>query len=392
MAAQLKAAAPRSNRDKAAAIALADSDQPTSDHNRRKPKKCNMSTVESIETDFIKAVANIFAGDKQDANTVATMSTADGQSEAPLSGFYEDSMFPEPKPAASRPPSPVLSSASTPVLGMPPSHAGDEVESQPLTSENVAVHVAAEEEKRNRIAENNNKEAGDEDDEIEGRGASAMERELASSLSAAGKFDLRTTAAGRLWLRRLRDDADFKRRYATITGYSAQREFRATWLQGEYDKVKAERTSRSSFTTCETDRGEYEPFSRIWKLEGKDEAALLATRHYVEACTDLGGRWIKFNTFTKHAEHLYMKQGYREGMTEAYTRVTTELQNGIVSTTADGKDGSADVGLGIMEGRVVRDPQEQKEEQNEEPKKARLDKAKKVPTEAELKLKELERV
>ncbi len=112
-------------------------------------------------------------------------------------------------------------------------------------------------------------------------------------MSAAGKFDLRTTAAGRLWLRQIREDADLKRKYAGITGYKSQRDFRAEWLQGEYDKAKMERTHRSSFTVCETDRGEYEPFSWIWKLEGKDDAALVAARHYVEACAERGGRWVK---------------------------------------------------------------------------------------------------
>jgi hypothetical protein len=157
--------------------------------------------------------------------------------------------------------------------------------------------------------------------------------------------------------------------------------------------VQTERTNRTSFTTCETDRGEYEPFSRIWKLEGKDEAALLAARHYVEACADLGGRWVKFNTFTKRAEYLYMKQGYREEMTEEYTKAKTEVQNNDFDCNAASVKGDIDnvKEEGNHKGGPKQQSEDQKPPKEEEPKKPRSDKAKKVPTEAELKQKEVEK-
>ena len=86
---------------------------------------------------------------------------------------------------------------------------------------------------RSQRAEETIKDGGNEDCETDDKSPSAMERELESALSVAGKFDLGTTAAGRLWLRQVREDADLKRKYAVITGYRSQREFRASWLQGE---------------------------------------------------------------------------------------------------------------------------------------------------------------
>ncbi len=45
-----------------------------------------------------------------------------------------------------------------------------------------------------------------------------------------------------------------------------------------------------------------------------------------------------------------MKQGYREEMTEEYTKSKTEVQNGILGAAAEGKGDNADVGSDTMEG------------------------------------------
>jgi hypothetical protein len=192
MAAHVKSPAPRSNRDKAAAAAAVDVDQPT-----LKFKANRLPDWRGSDKDFVETLTKLL-DDKLAINTAATSSY--DQSQATGSGLYENSMSPAALAApAPRPPSPTLSTATTPVLGMPPSLcAGDEVESHALTTENLAAHVAAEEQMRNQIAKDKAADAGDEDDEMDGKSPSAMERELESALSAAGKFDLRKTAAGRL--------------------------------------------------------------------------------------------------------------------------------------------------------------------------------------------------
>ena len=69
-----------------------------------------------------------------------------------------------------------------------------------------------------------------------------------------------------------------------------------------------------------------------------------------------------------------MKQGYREEMTNEYSKVTTELQNGIFGAFEEGKSDNADAGSVQTEGNDKHDPNERSEEkksQKEDPKKQR---------------------
>ena len=81
------------------------------------------------------------------------------------------------------------------------------------------------------------------------------------------------------------------------------------------------REKRESFRKANTNHGEYMPFSVIFQGQGghDDKFAMQAAKNICMACLDLGGDWIKFNTFSGRLEFLDMRHGYREELEEAWS-------------------------------------------------------------------------
>ena len=153
----------------------------------------------------------------------------------------------------------------------------------------------------------------------------APEAELALKNAVANNsFHLRDSV-GQSWARAKKQDPEMASQYAAIKGYVAQRAFRMAWAKGKYDEMRTSRLRVRSHETSHTEKGTYEPISMIWKREGKDSAAVAATKNYVERCIALGGKWVKENEFTKRLEFLYCKVGIEEATKD--THILKQEQN-----------------------------------------------------------------
>ena len=107
-----------------------------------------------------------------------------------------------------------------------------------------------------------------------------------------------------------------------------QRElFRKKWAKDIYTEVLEQRRQCEEIVDEDISGGTYEPFDVIHSKEGGDASAANfdAAKNYAWKCLALGGRWIRYNDFTKRLELLYLKLGVKQtfkknGASSASTR------------------------------------------------------------------------
>ena len=82
--------------------------------------------------------------------------------------------------------------------------------------------------------------------------------------------------------------------------------------------------------------------SRSWQQkEGGSRESWVAAANYARKCSELGGKWITFNTWTQRVEVLYVRSQYRTAFTNAW-QLMTESQQKVpgppLATAANAKD------------------------------------------------------
>lgn len=149
----------------------------------------------------------------------------------------------------------------------------------------------------------------------------------------ADSFDIRGKI-GQLWSRAKASNTTMKAAYDALQGYDAQRKFRVEWASKEYTNMKETRERVQQKSISEDFDARYQPISIIFKKEGGDQAAIAATRNYVKTCLSLGGRWCKWNVFSKRLEFLYGKQGISEKFTQSWKTSTSGTASGDAASSS----------------------------------------------------------
>jgi hypothetical protein len=124
--------------------------------------------------------------------------------------------------------------------------------------------------------------------------------------------------------------------------------FRKAWAAAIYEKTKQLKSKEKAWRRVDKSKGVYMPFTVIVQNEGADEAAVVAAKHYAEACQKMGGVWTKYNVMTKRWEFLYMKQEVSEIFEESWRMYEESIKEKgqLTARAVDGESGSPDTGTG----------------------------------------------
>ena len=150
----------------------------------------------------------------------------------------------------------------------------------------------------------------------------AKEEKLLRGMMAAGTVPTDTkSAAGVMWRHALVDHPELAREYKGVgKSYAAQRKFRLAWANKKLAEVTEEKVEEEGEQAEDVMGGQYLPMNVIWREEGKDAAAVVATLNYVNKCVQYqtegklvkGRPWIEFNQMTGRNEFLYIKKPCRD--------------------------------------------------------------------------------
>ena len=211
-----------------------------------------------------------------------------------------------------------------------------------------------------------NTDKSEDDDGGDGDAEHAAFREAVKT----GTFDMRKTV-GFKWAKALEADPDLKLAYKAVgKAYSKQREFRQNWAKGVYNDKVQERSIKKENSQRSLQKGEYLPVTVIFKREGKDSAALVATQHYIADCirkaekgeTANGKPFIAWNSMTKRNEFYYLKESHEDIYTETMTQQSKWKMNAYAHSASAGTSGSAapSVTTPAAAPSIVSTPSEQK--------------------------------
>ena len=116
--------------------------------------------------------------------------------------------------------------------------------------------------------------------------------------------------------------------------YAAQRQFKAKWNLGRYEKIKDQRIRSSSVTISDANEGEYMPLAAYWRAEGKDESGKKATLFWAKKAMDImvsgeaARSWkrppMAWNSDTGRFDYLRRRKTFCDKQTEEWTRVQHE--------------------------------------------------------------------
>ena len=107
-------------------------------------------------------------------------------------------------------------------------------------------------------------------------------------------------------------------------------QFRKDWLKTELENTTRTKTKTQTQRTIESNGGVYLPAARVLKKEGgkDDPDAVTATENYIRECYRRKGIWLKYNTFTKRIEYLYVQSSRREEFEDAIALAEIESTTG----------------------------------------------------------------
>ena len=138
---------------------------------------------------------------------------------------------------------------------------------------------------------------------------------------------------------------------------SDKADFRKRWVQKEWKIEEHRRQKTSSHSDVRHQKGIFEPLDVIIGKEGgsANPENIRAAKNYALECLAVGKKYVRFNTWTKRLEFLYVKHGQDKLWQDKWE---------ITQTDTDGKDATKSA-----EGAGGQESEEEEEEEN--PKKKR---------------------
>ena len=204
---------------------------------------------------------------------------------------------------------------------------------KPTTPGSADVIVAAMESKFNELSKNDamapivppTSQAATE--ESEGSKEDAQLGEVNEAIRKGGTFNMQLGECKNLWQQALKDHPELKEQFKALgRGYTQQRQFKLQWLEKTKTHLETVAKRIQQQVSSDSVDGIYLPISRIYKEEGKDQAAMTATRNYVNHAVamyrtgkQVGGRpMILWNSMTERNEFLYLKRTCRDQMLDMH--------------------------------------------------------------------------
>ena len=126
---------------------------------------------------------------------------------------------------------------------------------------------------------------------------------------ASGDLNL-NDALGQRFRRLMKNDDE----YASAKSREEKKKFRKKWLEGEYQKTVARRTRLQEEEDEDILAGSYEPLDVIVEKEGGNgnPANITAAEEYAKEAMSRGSKWVRWNSWTKRLEFLYLKMGCKK--------------------------------------------------------------------------------
>ena len=139
--------------------------------------------------------------------------------------------------------------------------------------------------------------------------AQKREDDLARAVENEG-FDMRGPV-GQLWARELKSTPELREQYANVgTKREDQARFRIAWAKTQLENCSKRKEKSESYSLVDSSIGVYHGLGAIIQAEGgrDDPTAVTAARNYARRCAMMGGKWMRYNSWTERNEFLYVKQ------------------------------------------------------------------------------------
>ena len=108
----------------------------------------------------------------------------------------------------------------------------------------------------------------------------------------------------------------------------ARAAFRRKWAQKAYDTAVERKIKTEEIIDEDIANGSYEPYDIIVEKEGGSGNIknVDAATNYAQRCIEEGGKWVRFNLWTKRLEYLYIKLGMRSTWAKSWKWQRAESQ------------------------------------------------------------------
>ncbi|CAK0803169.1 unnamed protein product, partial [Prorocentrum cordatum] len=128
--------------------------------------------------------------------------------------------------------------------------------------------------------------------------------------------------------------AEEQAKYKNAQGHIGKENCILEWVDKQWNAYQERRSKRKTNTEAHLEWGTHEPFEVIagkGSGVGITETGAMAALNTVLACQKLGYPWAQWNSFTKRAEYLYCKSGFKNKFETAWTQC--QEQTGVQAQT-----------------------------------------------------------
>ncbi|CAK0903593.1 unnamed protein product [Prorocentrum cordatum] len=117
--------------------------------------------------------------------------------------------------------------------------------------------------------------------------------------------------------------AEEQEKYKNAQGHIGKENCILEWVDKQWNAYQERKSKRKTNTEAHLEWGTHEPFEVIAGKEsgvGITETGAMAALNTVLACQKLGCPWAQWNSFTKRAEYLYCKSGFKNKFETAWAQ------------------------------------------------------------------------
>ena len=164
--------------------------------------------------------------------------------------------------------------------------------------------------------------------------AQKREDDLARAVENEG-FDMHGPV-GQLRARELKSTPELREQHANVgTKREDQARFRISWAKTQLGNCSKRKKKSENYSLVDSSIGVYHGLGAIIQAEGgrDDPTAVTAARNYARRCAMMGGKWMRYNSWTERNGFLYVKQQHVTTMQRLWQSFEVELEAWIKSRT-----------------------------------------------------------
>ena len=149
-----------------------------------------------------------------------------------------------------------------------------------------------------------------------------------------------------------------QKKYKAAVGHTGKENCILEWVDSQYDAWSEKRQKLKTNSEAHLEWGAHEPFEVICGKEsgvGITESGAMAALNIALACQKLGHPWVKWNGFSKRAEYLYCKSGFKNKFETAWieyknsTGASDDLAQEFLAEVGNGREKRRKLGPKISE-------------------------------------------